>query len=59
MEVEIRDALAPVGVDLGHVHPGDEGAGEGVEETFGGVVDLGYTEDVIDIGDDCQADGGD
>lgn len=47
--MEIRDALAPVGVDLGHVHPGYEGAGEGVQETFGRVVDLRYAEDVVDI----------
>ena len=30
VEVEVGDAARPVGVDLGHVHPGGEGAGEGV-----------------------------
>lgn len=57
--MEIGDALAPIGVDLGHVHPRDEGAGEGIEETLSRVVDLGYAEDVVNVRNDCQADGGD
>ena len=55
VEVEIRDAARPVGVDLRHVHPGREGASEGVEEAFFGFVDFGDAEDVVDVVDDREA----
>ena len=59
MEVEVGEVGGPVGVDGGHVHPGHKGAGEGVEEAFGGFVDFGDAQDVVDVGDDGQALGGD
>ena len=55
VEVEVGDGARPVGVDVRHVHPGGEGAGEAVEETFRGLVDLGDAQDVVDVGDDGQA----
>ena len=55
VEVEVVDGSGPVGVDLGHVHPGHEGASEGVQEAFFGLVDLGDAQDVVDVGDDRQA----
>lgn len=51
MEVEVRDAARPVGVNFRHVHPRREGAGEGVEEAFFRLVDFGDAEDVIDVVD--------
>ena len=55
MEVEVGDGARPVGVDVRHVHPGGERAGEAVEETLFGLVDLGHAQDVVDVGDDGQA----
>lgn len=53
-ELEVR---GPVGVDLGHVHPGDVGLGEGVEDDLRRLPDLGDAEDVVDVGEDGQAGG--
>lgn len=55
VEVDVGHVGRPVGVDGRHVHPGHEGAGEGVEEPFGGLVDFGDAEDVVDVGDDGEA----
>jgi len=52
--VEVGDGAGPVGVNLRHVHPRREGAGEGVEEALLGLVDLGDAEDVVDVVDDRQ-----
>ena len=41
VEVEVVDGFGPVGVDLRHVHPGHEGAREGVQQAFFRLVDLG------------------
>ena len=57
--MEAGDAGGPVGVDGGHVHPRGEGAGERVEQTLGRFVDFRHAEDVVDVGDDGQAGGGD
>ena len=53
--MEVGDGARPVGVDVRHVHPGGEGAGEAVEEALLGLVDLGDPQDVVDVGDDGQA----
>ena len=52
--MHVGERRAPVGVDGGHVHPRREGVGEGVEESVCGVVDPGYAEDVVDVGDDGE-----
>lgn len=52
VEMEVGYRARPVGIDGGHVLPLHEGAGEGVEETFFGLVDLGNAQDVVDVGDD-------
>lgn len=45
----------PGSEDLGHVKPGDEITGEGVEEAFFRLVDLGDAENVVDVSEDCVA----
>ena len=55
----IRQESRPIGVDFRHVHPGDEGLGEGVVEAVFRVVDLGYAQDVVDVGDDRETGVGD
>jgi hypothetical protein len=53
--VEVRvvgHSARPVSVDLGHVHPGHEGAGKGIEESFLGIIDLGHSQDVVNVGDE-------
>ena len=53
MEVRVvGKSTRPVGIDVGHVHPGSKGAGEAVEETFLGFVDLGHTQDIVNIRDE-------
>ena len=57
--MHVGQRLRPVGVDVRHVHPRGVGFGEGVEETLFGLVDLGDTEDVVDVADDRHAGVGD
>lgn len=53
MEVRVvGKSTRPVGIDFGHVQPGSKGAGEAVEKTFLGFVDLGYTQNVVNIRDE-------
>ncbi len=49
MEVEVIEALGPVGVDIRHVQPRSKGARERVQEAVLRVVDLCHTQDVIDV----------
>jgi hypothetical protein len=60
--VEVRvvgEGARPVGVDLGHVLPLHKGARKGIEEALLGVVDLGDAQDVVNVGDERDALGGD
>ena len=54
VEVKVRNRARPIGVDIRHVHPGHERAGEGVEQALLGFVDFGNAKDVVNIGDDAQ-----
>ena len=55
VEVEVWDRFRPIGVDLGHVHPRGERAGEGIQQPFFRLVDLGYAQDIVDVRDDGKA----
>ncbi len=57
--MKVGDAAGPVGVDVGHVHPGGEWPRKGVEEAFFWLVDFSDTKDVVDVVDDCEAGRGD
>ncbi len=52
--MEVRNGARPVPIHPRHVHPGREGAGEGIQDAFGRRPDLGHAQDVIDVGDDCE-----
>ena len=54
----IGDGTGPVGEDVGHVFPLDEGAGKCVEEAFLWLVDFGDAEDIVDVAYDGEAGGG-
>lgn len=58
VEMHVGDAAGPVRVDAGHVRPLHEGFGEGIQQAELGFVDLGDSEDVVNVGDDGQACGG-
>jgi len=58
VEMHVGDATGPVRVDARHIRPLHEGFGEGVQQAEFGFVDLGDSEDVVDVGDDGQAGGG-
>ena len=55
MEMEVGNTARPVGIDVRHVHPRCERAREGVQQTFFGLVDFCYSEDVIDVGHNSKA----
>ena len=57
VEMDVWDGTRPIGVDLGHVFPLDEGAGEGIKEAFFGLVNLRYAEDIIDVANDGKSGG--
>ncbi len=54
MEVEVVEALGPVGVDIRHVQPRGKGTREGVQEAVLRVVDLRHSQDVIDVRHDSD-----
>ena len=51
VEMHIRDAVGPVGIDLRHIHPGGERPGETVEQALFRFINLGHTEDIVDVTD--------
>ena len=53
--MEVGNTARPVGIDVRHVHPRCEWAREGVQQTFLGLVDFCYSEDVINVGHDGKA----
>lgn len=55
MVMKIGDGARPIGVDVRHVEPGDERAGEGIEEAFFRLVDFRHAQYVVDVADDGQA----
>lgn len=55
VEMDVRHAARPVGVDAGHVHPRGKRAGERIQQTFLGLVDLGHAKDIINIRNDGDA----
>ena len=57
--MEVVDRFGPIGIDLGHIHPGHEGAGEGVQDALLRLVNLRDAQDVVDVGDDGQTSVGD
>jgi hypothetical protein len=58
VEMHVGQTLAPVGVDVGHVLPGDVLLGERVEQTLRRLVDLCDTEDIINITDNGETGSG-
>lgn len=55
MEMHGRNAFGPVSVDIWHVHPLDKRSRERIEEALFRIIDLGDSQDVVNIADDSQA----
>ena len=59
MKGDAGERAEPVLEEFRHAGDVDVGLHEGVEETLVGNVDFGDAEDVVDVGDDRDAGGGD
>lgn len=52
VEMDVRYAARPVGVNVGHVHPWGERTRERVQQAFLRLVDLGHPQNIINVRND-------
>ncbi len=55
VEMKVWDAAGPVGIDVGHVHPGGKRTRKGVQQAFLWLVDFSDAKDVVNVIDDGEA----
>lgn len=53
--MHVRKADRPIPIDVWHILPRRERLGKRVEQTFFGLINLGNTEDIVNVGHDGQS----